>query len=181
MVRCTTPPFRAAVRLNSGVRRVYRYQFPETAMKGFHRLAVMGCFAVLATTVNAQSSADQPTTADSTIARYCAAWSTTDPQARKSLLADSWSDNGEYVDPQPVRVSGRSALNNEILRFQKENPGSSFRCGKAQTHHRFVRYSWVMVGPDGAERFQGMDFGEINPAGRIIRIVSFFGAAPATE
>ena len=86
MVAFTITPSRAAARLNSGVRRVYRYQFPETAMKGFHRLAVMGCFAVLATTVNAQSSADQPTTADSTIARYCAAWSTTVSTTAITLL-----------------------------------------------------------------------------------------------
>lgn len=149
-------------------------------MKSAHLLAVMA-FLVIAAEANAQSPADQETTADSTIARYCAAWGTTDPKARNSLLMESWSDNGEYIDPQPVRVSGRSALNNQILRFQKEFPGSSFRCDKAQTHHAFVRYSWAMVGPDGTERFKGMDFGELNAAGRIVKIVSFFDAAPAAK
>lgn len=137
---------------------------------------VAACLALIAAMENAQSPMDRDTAADSTIARYCAAWSTTDPQARESLLAGVWSDNGEYVDPQPVRVSGRDALNTEILRFQKENPGSSFRCGEAQIHHDFVRYSWVMLGPDGKDRFQGTDFGELDAAGRFVRIVSFFGA-----
>ena len=150
-------------------------------MQKVHRSIAVASLTLIATTANAQSSIGQDAPADSTIARYCAAWSAADPQARESLLASVWSDNGEYVDPQPVRVSGREALNTEILRFQKDNPGSSFRCGKAQTHHDFIRYSWVMIGPDGNERFNGMDFGELNAAGRIVRIVSFFGATPPTK
>ena len=148
-------------------------------MQNLHHSTVAACLALISATANAQSPKDRDTVAGSTIARYCAAWSTTDPQARESLLAGVWSENGEYVDPQPVRVSGREALNTEILRFQKENPGSGFRCGEAQIHHGFVRYAWAMVGPDGKDRFQGMDFGELDAAGRIVRVVSFFGVAPA--
>ena len=147
-------------------------------MQKLHRLKAVACFLLAATTANAQSSADHTAPADSIIERYCAAWSITDPQAREAVLAEVWSDDGEYLDSQPVRVSGRKALTTEILRFQKQFPGSSFRCGKTQALDEFVRYAWVMVGPDGAERFQGMDFGQLNDAGRIVRIISFFGAAP---
>ena len=143
-------------------------------------IAVVACLAILVTSVSEQAvSAQQLSQADATVARYCAAWATVDPSAREALLAEVWSESGEYVDPQPVRVTGRTALTAEILRFQRAYPGSRFRCGPVQAHHNYVRYAWAMVGADGVERFQGMDFGEFDSDGRLVRIVSFFGAAPS--
>ena len=147
-------------------------------MRASHCIAGIVCLAVLGASVREQSVfAQQISQADSTVARYCAVWGTIDPAAREAILAEVWAESGEYVDPQPTRVTGRAALAAEIVRFQRENPGSRFRCGTVQAHHGYVRYAWVMIGADGAERFQGMDFGEFDPAGRLVRIVSFFGAA----
>jgi hypothetical protein len=148
-------------------------------MRASHCIAGVACLAALGTPVSAQLvAAQQLSQTDSTVTRYCTAWETVDPAARDAILAEVWAESGEYVDPQPVRVTGRAALAAEIIRFQRENPGSRFRCSAVQAHHEFVRYAWVMVGADGAERFQGMDFGELDSAGRLVRIVSFFGAGP---
>jgi hypothetical protein len=129
----------------------------------------------------ADAQTAQPSLADSVVARYCAAWGTVDRAAREALLTEVWAEDGEYLDPQPVHATGRTALNAEILKFQRAFPGATFRCDVAQVHHSFVRYTWVMVGADAAEGFQGMDFGEINSAGQLVRIVSFFDAPPAAK
>jgi hypothetical protein len=104
-----------------------------------------------------------------------------DRGAREALLEEVWAEGAEYVDPQPVRVTGRAALTAEIIRFQRGNPGTTFSCSVTQAHHGFVRYTWVMVRANGAQGFRGMDFGELNPAGQIVRIVSFFDEPPSTK
>lgn len=38
--------------------------------------------------------------------------------------------------------------------------------------------SWILLGPGGAQLTQGMDFYDLAPDGRIIRVVGFFGAPP---
>lgn len=147
-----------------------------------HGIAALACFAALSTRATAQySSSQQPSLADTVVARYCAAWGTVDRDAREALVDQVWAEGGEYVDPQPVRVTGRTALTAEIIRFQRDNPGTTFRCSATQAHHAFVRYTWAMVGANGVAGFQGMDFGELNAAGQLVRIVSFFGAPPPAK
>jgi hypothetical protein len=124
---------------------------------------------------HAQSeSAHELSLAKSIVARYCNAWSTVDPTERERAVAEVWAERGEYLDSQPIRVMGRNALAAEILKFQQQFPGAHFRCSAVRAHHGFVGYTWSMVLADGTERFHGMDFGEIDSAGRLVRIVSFF-------
>ena len=85
------------------------------------------------------------------------------------------------MDSQPVRITGREALAAEIVKFQQQFPGAHFRCNAVRGHHGFVGYTWLMVMADGTERFSGMDFGEIDTAGRLVRIVSFFDMPQAPE
>ena len=132
-------------------------------------------FAAWPQAANAQSeSADELSLAKTVVARYCAAWSKVDPTERKLAVAEVWAEKGEYLDSQPVHVMGREALTSEIVKFQQQFPGAQFRCDAVRAHHGLVGYTWSMVMADGAERFQGMDFGEIDSAGRLVRIVSFF-------
>lgn len=132
-------------------------------------------FAALTQAAHAQSeSTHDLALAKKVVARYCAAWSKADPTERTLAVAEVWAEQGEYLDSQPVHVVGRDALNSEIVKFQKQFPGAQFRCDAVRAHHDFVGYTWSMVMADGTERFQGMDFGEIDSAGRLTRIVSFF-------
>ena len=147
-------------------------------MRVSHCVAVLICFGAFGLPAVALSSAQDTPSADTLVAHYCAAWSTVDAGARDALLEKVWAEDGEYVDPRPVRVTGRTAITAQILEFQRDFPGSRFRCSAAQTHHGFVRYTWVIIGPDGTEGFRGTDFGETNSQGQLVRIVSFFEAAP---
>ena len=129
-----------------------------------------------------QKAAAQPKprlTPDAVVVAYCAAWNTTDRRARDRLLARVWAANGVYSDPEPTFVTGRAALSNEIAQFQQDYPGNRFRCSAPQIHHRFMRVSWVRVGPDGKPLGEGMDFYDLAPDGRISQVVGFFGAPPA--
>lgn len=144
------------------------------------------CFAVAISSVAAWShtahaqgtSPDETALANSIVSRYCSAWSETDPAKRGLAVAQVWAERGEYIDSQPVRVTGREALAGEIVKFQQQFPGAHFRCRAVRAHHGFVGYKWVMAMADGTERFEGMDFGELDSAGRLVRIVSFFDMAP---
>lgn len=131
--------------------------------------------AVWPDAAHAQSkSAQELSFAKSVVSRYCNAWSEADAAKRKLAVAEVWAERGEYLDSQPAHVTGRGALVEEIVRFQQQFPGAQFRCSDVRAHHGFVGYNWSMVMPDGTELFQGMDFGEIDSEGRLVRIVSFF-------
>lgn len=119
--------------------------------------------------------------AKSVVARYCSAWSEVDPANREIAIAAIWGERAEYMDSQPVHLTGREALVAEIVKFQQQFPGAHFRCDAVRAHHGFVGYTWSLVMTDGTERFSGMDFGEIDSAGRLVRIVSFFDMPQAPE
>jgi len=116
---------------------------------------------------------------DSAVAAYCSAWSTADRAARNSLLARVWDADGVYADPTPTLASGRAALSDTIATFHQRFPGARFRCSAPQVHHQAMRFTWELLGADGAVQAQGMDFGELAVDGRIRRIVGFFGAPPS--
>ena len=147
----------------------------ETAMRSLFFTCAVLALTSLSHASHAQGeSARELSAAKALVARYCAAWSIVDPSERALAVASVWAEQGEYLDSQPVHVVGRDALTAEIVKFQQQFPGAQFRCGGVRAHQGFVGYTWSMVMADGTERFQGMDFGEIDSTGRLARIVSFF-------
>ena len=113
-----------------------------------------------------------------TVTQYMAAWNEPDVAARGALLAQCWSDDGVYVDPT-VSLKGRSALAAHIATVQASRPGAQldFMSG-IDIHHNMVRFLWRLVRADGTCGDTSIDFGEIGPDGRLVRIVGFFGPAP---
>jgi hypothetical protein len=45
-------------------------------------------------------------------------------------------------------------------------------------HHDVVRFLWRLVRADGTCGDTSIDFGEVGPDGRLVKIVGFFGAPP---
>jgi len=113
-----------------------------------------------------------------TVTQYMAAWNEPEATARSALLAQCWSDGGIYVDPG-VSLAGRDALNAHIAKVQASRPGArlEFMSG-IDIHHDVVRFLWRLVRPDGTGGDISIDFGEVGPDGRLLRIVGFFGTAP---
>ncbi|MCP5366798.1 MAG: nuclear transport factor 2 family protein [Hyphomicrobiales bacterium] len=109
------------------------------------------------------------------VAAYCGAWLETDGAARRALLDRAWGDGATYQDPT-ADVTGRDALDAHIAGFHAHAPGARILITSAvDSHHGQLRFTWKMVGADGAVVVEGIDFGELGADGRLARIVGFFG------
>ena len=113
------------------------------------------------------------------VTQYMAAWNEHEAAARDALLQQCWSDGGVYVDPN-VLLTGREALGGHIATVQASRPGArlEFMSG-IDVHHNVVRFLWRLVRADGTCGDTSIDFGEIGADGRLVKIVGFFGPAPA--
>ena len=112
------------------------------------------------------------------VTQYMAAWNEPEAAARGAVLEKCWSDGGVYVDPR-VSLTGRDALNAHIATVQAGRPGARLEfVSSIDIHHKVVRFLWRLVRPDGTGGDISIDFGEVGPDGRLLRIVGFFGPAP---
>ena len=113
------------------------------------------------------------------VTQYMAAWNEREAAARHTLLQQCWSDGGVYLDPN-VSLTGREALDGHIATVQASRPGArlEFMSG-IDVHHDVVRFHWRLVLADGTRGDTSIDFGEVGPDGRLVKIVGFFGPAPA--
>jgi hypothetical protein len=117
-------------------------------------------------------------TVESVVDAYGAAWLEEDPDARRALLDKAWSDGGVYRDPT-ADLSGRAALSDHIGGFHRRTPGARIVITSAvDAHHGKLRFTWRMLGADGATMLEGIDFGELAADGRLASITGFFGPLP---
>lgn len=106
---------------------------------------------------------------------YVAAWAQIDEEERRALLEKSWADDGIYIDPT-AEVVGREALIRLIESYHQQFAGHRILCTSGvDEHHSRFRFTWAWVDPEGNLVSEGMDFGEVGPDGRLIRITGFFG------
>ena len=117
-------------------------------------------------------------TVDTHLAGYCEP----DATARRRLLEQVWADDAKLIDP-PLEGTGVEAIADLVDVILTHYPAHRFvRTTACDTHHDVVRYGWELRAPDGAVAVSGLDVAELNAAGRITRIVGFFGdLLPQTE
>jgi hypothetical protein len=144
------------------------------------RIACAVLFATVGLSCAAMAEPAKPLTPESAVTDYCAAWSVADRGVRDRLLARVWAADGVYSDPTPTLAKGRAALSEVIADFQRQNPGAHFRCSAPQMHHRAMRVTWILLGPDGSQVTHGVDIYDMARDGRIQRIVGFFGEPPTS-
>ncbi|HEU4408461.1 MAG TPA: nuclear transport factor 2 family protein [Polyangiaceae bacterium] len=120
---------------------------------------------------------EDPAATSPVIEAYQKAWNEGDPAARAALLAQSWSDEGRYVDPT-ADVRGRPGLDAVISGFRATLPGASLPAASgAFEAHGLVHFRWRLEG-GGATPLDGMDVGLVGPAGTLTLIAGFFGPLP---
>jgi hypothetical protein len=111
--------------------------------------------------------------------RYIAAWNEPDAEARRSVIADVWAEDGSYVDPL-AEVSGHGEISDLIGSVQALAPGHAFRLlDRPDSHHNFVRFGWELVPESGGEPLAiGRDYGRTNDDGRFGAVVGFLDKSP---
>lgn len=109
---------------------------------------------------------------------YIAAWSEIDEKKRRAFLDKCWGENSTYSDPTG-NMEGREALSQHIGAFLQRYPGHRFLLTSGvNQHHGWLRFTWVLVKPDGSKLMEGCDFGTTGPDGRLQSVTGFFGPLP---
>jgi len=115
------------------------------------------------------------TTIVDTIDMHLRAYAMADAQRRNALVAAAWNANGELLDP-PIEGRGLaeiSALADVVLTHYADH--RFIRTTAVDAHHGFARYGWDLTGPDGSIAVSGIDVVQFDDAGKLLRIVGFFG------
>jgi hypothetical protein len=110
-----------------------------------------------------------------TIDQHLQAYAMPDADRRNALVIANWNVDGELLDP-PLEGRGHaeiSALTDVVLTHYA---GHRFeRTTMVDAHHGFARYGWDLVGPDGTSAVSGIDIVQFDDAGKLLRVVGFFG------
>src|SRR5690348_4516830 len=81
--------------------------------------------------------------ANEAVVRYLAAWNEPEAKRRRELVAKAWTDDGTYVDAAR-EGRGHDGLDTMIATAQQHFPGYRLRLASGiETHHEYLRFSWV--------------------------------------
>ncbi len=111
---------------------------------------------------------------------YSAAWNERgDPDARKKLLDQAWSQDGALFDEEtPDGLVGREALSEYIAGTHEEMPGLVItETSEPQVLGNRLRVRWVALQGD-TRRYTGTDFVEFAEDGRVSRVTMFYDSTP---
>jgi hypothetical protein len=105
---------------------------------------------------------------------YIAIWNETDPDRRRALVAETWTENATYLDPL-LSGEGASGIDSMVASAQSAYPGHRFELSSSpDAHHDRVRFGWTMYAPDdGRAVISGVDFGILADDGRLEAVTGF--------
>lgn len=117
-------------------------------------------------------------TATALVDRYIDIWNTTDADRRVQLIAETWAEDGIYLDPV-MRGDGHGEIEAMIAGFQAQFPGVRFhRTATIDSHNDRLRFSWVLVAPAGPVIAIGTDLAVVSDDDRLQAVTGFFDQAP---
>ena len=98
-------------------------------------------------------------------------WNTPDAAERAQLMDEALEHNVHFVD-QNHNIIGREAFLEMVSQTLKRIPGATYaHNSEIQMQNNFCRYHWK-IDRDGQN---GFDVTEGNDAGRIVKVIGFFG------
>jgi len=115
---------------------------------------------------------------DAVIDRYFAIWNETDPDRRRQLIAETWTEDASYLDPL-LRGNGRGGIEAMTAGFHAQFPGARVaRTSAIDAHHDRVRFGFA-IGPEGGPPLAGgVDVGVV-AGDRLRAITGFLDFAPS--
>ncbi len=103
---------------------------------------------------------------------YIATWNEGDPERRRALVAQTFTDDGSYVDPL-MTGAGTDGIDAMIAGAQQQFPGHRFHLlAGPDAHHDRVRFAWELRGADGPVA-AGVDFATVAGDGRLRAVTGF--------
>ncbi|MGB3454843.1 MAG: nuclear transport factor 2 family protein [Litorimonas sp.] len=108
------------------------------------------------------------------IDRMLSVWNIEDPEERAVRVEKTLEHNVHFVDP-PYNIVGRAAFLDMVAATRKANPGLSYgRASNVDVQNNFCRYDWTIT-RDSAIVMKGLDVVEFSDAGKILKVIGFFG------
>lgn len=122
----------------------------------------------------------QPTTTDvqALVERYFDMWNTEDADARREVVATTFSEGATYVDPL-FDVAGHDGLDGMVAAAHQAYPGHRFRrTGAVDVHHDRIRWAWELAAGDQPAVAGGVDYARLAGDGRLGEVTGFIDFAP---
>lgn len=112
--------------------------------------------------------------------KMMAAWNSTSPQELRELVDSALEHNAHFVDPNH-NIIGRDAFVAMVEQVQSQIPGAVYARNSAiEMQNNFCRYHWK-IDLNGKRLMDGFDVTEINDAGKIVKVIGFFGKLPSVD
>ncbi len=101
-------------------------------------------------------------------------WNSSDAAEIERLTKEALEHNAHFVDPTH-NIIGHDAFIAMVHRTHKRIPGATYsHASEIDMQNNFCRYHWK-IDLDGKRLMDGFDVTEINDAGRVVKVMGFFG------
>jgi hypothetical protein len=113
---------------------------------------------------------------------YIAMWNETSAEARRAIIAETWSEDATYLDPL-MSGAGAEGIDAMVAGVQEQFPGHRFELTSGPDHHHDrVRFAWRLVGANGgAAVAHGVDFATLAEDGRLRSVTGFLEPGAGEE
>ena len=101
-------------------------------------------------------------------------WNTNDDNEKAALVESALEHNVHFVDPKN-NIIGRTAFLDMVSAVQSQIPSAVYsRASEVDIQNNFCRYHWAIHNKDQL-LMSGFDVTETNDAGKIVKVIGFFG------
>jgi len=106
--------------------------------------------------------------------KMLAIWNAQDADGIRRLTFEALETNVHFVDPN-YNIMGREAFINMVHAVHKQIPGAIYsHVGNIDSHNNHHRYHWdIHMGEKLV--MSGFDVTETNDAGKVVKVIGFFG------
>jgi SnoaL-like domain len=113
---------------------------------------------------------------------YIAMWNETSAEARRAIIAETWTEDATYLDPL-MSGEGAAGIDAMVSGVQEQFPGHRFELTAGPDHHHDrVRFAWRLVDANGGPAVaHGVDFATLADDGRLRSVTGFLEPAASEE